>query len=137
MAAVAMQTYRSDLSDIQWQMIAKFFPSNGLGRPPLYPKRLIVNAILYVLTTGCQWDMLPHDYPPHKRVHAIFRKWCDTGLWEDISSALNKSVRVLSEKKVSRPSWSSTPNRFVVQLDGKKIRVLMVTKKSMDTNATS
>lgn len=57
--------YASDLTDRQWEEIKEFFPS---GNKSKYNKRSLVEAVLYILKTGCQWRMLPHDYPPHNTV---------------------------------------------------------------------
>ena len=57
--------YESDLTDEQWEAIKEFFPS---GNKSKYHKRSLVEAVLYIVKTGCQWRMLPHDYPPHDTV---------------------------------------------------------------------
>ena len=62
--------YPSDLDDKEWQLLEK--PG---GRPVKYPRREIVNAIRYVLRTGCSWRMLPHDLPPWRIVFHYFRTW--------------------------------------------------------------
>ena len=54
--------YESDLTDEQWEAIKEFFPS---GNKSKYHKRSLVEAVLYIVKTGCQWRMLPHDDPPH------------------------------------------------------------------------
>ena len=53
--------YESDLTDKQWETIKEFFP---YGNKSKYHKRSLVEAVLYIVKTGCQWRMLPHDYPP-------------------------------------------------------------------------
>ena len=57
--------YESDLTDKQWEEIEGFFPS---GNKSKYHKRSMVEAVLYIVKTGCQWRMLPHDYPPYTAV---------------------------------------------------------------------
>ena len=58
------QAYSSDLTDKQWELLDPLIPQPSLeGRPPIYERREIVNAILYVLRSGCPWRLLPHDLP--------------------------------------------------------------------------
>jgi len=68
--------YPSDLSDEAWQVLDPLIPEvKRGGRPAAHERREIVNAILYVLRTGCQWRALPHDLPPWKTVYSYFRTW--------------------------------------------------------------
>jgi putative transposase len=71
---------------------------NG-GRPAAHERREIVNAILYVLRTGCQWRALPHDLPSWKTVYTYFRTWRLDGTWERIHDALRRQVRRSVGKK--------------------------------------
>ncbi|MGL9718805.1 MAG: transposase, partial [Wolbachia sp.] len=66
--------YPTDLSEKEWARIEKYFRVSYKkgGRPSKYSKREILNAILYILRTGCQWRYLPHDFPPWKGVHEQF-----------------------------------------------------------------
>lgn len=67
--------YPSDLSDRQWQLIRPLLPARAKrGRPPIN-RREIINAILYVVRTGCQWRQLPLDFPTWKTVYTVFRRW--------------------------------------------------------------
>ena len=63
------------------------------GRPANHPRREIVNAILYVLRTGCQWRAIPHDLPPWKTVYTYFRTWRLDGTWQCIHTRLRKELR--------------------------------------------
>jgi transposase len=63
------------------------------GRPADYARREIVNAILYVLRTGCQWRAIPHDLPPWQLVYAYFRTWRRTGTWAQIHETLRQQLR--------------------------------------------
>lgn len=86
--------YPTDLTDAQWQILKPFFrKKSNRGRKVVYERRLVVNAILYVVRSGCQWRMLPHDFPPWKTVYQIFYRWRKAGLWERIHDALRKKVR--------------------------------------------
>ncbi len=65
--------YDSDLTDAQWAQPSPLLPPPGRGRPRQHELRVLINAILYVLRTGCQWRMLPHDFPPWSTVYHHFR----------------------------------------------------------------
>lgn len=84
----------TDLTDDEWHILEPFVPivKSG-GRPADYPGRKIVNAILYVLHTGCQWRMLPHDFPPWKIVYAYFRTWRLDGTWQSLHDRLRRKLR--------------------------------------------
>ena len=86
--------YPSDLSDEQWAVIEPLLPppSTG-GRPEKHPRREIVNAILYVLRTGCAWRMLPHDFPPWQTVYWYFKRWREDGVVDQVHDRLRDQVR--------------------------------------------
>ena len=87
------QTYPTDLKYTEWQQIAEFFPSYPTGRPPKWEKWQILNAILYVNRTGCQWRMLPINFPPWRTVHYYYWRWQQDGRWQRINAVLVKKVR--------------------------------------------
>ena|SRR6266542_1723720 len=91
---VKRRAYPSDLSDEAWQVLDPLIPEvKEGGRPAAHTRREIVNAILYVLRTGCQWRALPHDFPPWQTVYTYFRTWRLDGTWERIHDALRRQVR--------------------------------------------
>jgi putative transposase len=91
--------YPSDLTDRQWQIINKLLPpKKKRGRPPT-DRRAIVNAILYVNRTGCQWRALPHDFPKWKTVYTAFWRWRKAGLWQKINDTLRERLRLAAKKK--------------------------------------
>ena len=70
------QDYPSGLKDREWQLLEPLLPPpKPGGRPVKYPRREVVNAIRYVLRTGCAWRMLPHDLPPWRIAFHYFRTW--------------------------------------------------------------
>ena len=70
------KSYSTDLSDAQWEIIGPLTPSSKQGgRPPKYTRREIVNAILYVVRSGCGWTLMPHDLPNGKTAYHYFRLW--------------------------------------------------------------
>jgi len=91
---MASQVYSSDLSDRAWEIVKDLFLVNhGPGRPLELDLRQIVNAILYMVRTGCQWRALPKEYPNWSSVYYHFRKWCKDGTWQQINTALRKMER--------------------------------------------
>ena len=77
--------YPSDVTDGQWQVLRRLLPQRSrLGRPPI-DRRLILNAVLYVNRTGCQWRALPHDFPKWKTVYTVFRRWRLDGVWQRLA----------------------------------------------------
>ena len=86
--------YPTDLSDSQWALLEPFMPkSKPLGRNIEVNLREVVNAILYINRAGCQWDMLPHDFPNYKTVNWYYNEWRRSGLWEQIMTGLREAVR--------------------------------------------
>ena len=86
--------YPSDLTDLQWDNIAPLVPGpKSGGRPRKYDNRSLVNAILYVLVSGCQWRMLPRDFPPWESVYGYYRRWSASGVWTRIHDSLRCTVR--------------------------------------------
>lgn len=85
--------YPSDLTDEQWVILAPMIPINTDGRPRVVDMREVVNAILYLDRSGCQWDMLPHDLPAKSTVYDHFARWRDDGTWKSIQEALRRKVR--------------------------------------------
>ena len=92
--------YPTDLSDAQWKFLFPLLPkSSGRGRKRVYDRRRVLNAILYLLRSGCQWRMLPGDFPPWKTVYQIFYRWRLSGLWERIHDALREKARQLAGRR--------------------------------------
>jgi putative transposase len=80
------QRYASDLTDAEWALIEPHMPAvKRLGRPRETELRAVVDAILYIARTGCQWRMLPKDFPPFTTVQGYFYDWRDNGLFENIN----------------------------------------------------
>ncbi len=89
------RAYLTDLSDAEWECIEGLLPTpENEGRPRLHCLREILNAIFYVVRSGCAWRLLPHDFPPWKTVYHYFRFWRLDGTWERMHRALRQRVRV-------------------------------------------
>jgi len=83
-----------DLNDKQWARVERLLhAAMAGGRPHRYPERRMVEAVRYVARTGCPWRRLPADFPPWKAVHEQFRRWRDTGVWEQVARRLGRSGR--------------------------------------------
>jgi putative transposase len=95
MKQVKRQLYPSDVTDAQWAILAPLMPvPDPEGRPLEIERREIVNAIFYVLRTGCPWRYLPHEFPKWETVYSYFRDWKRDGTWENMHTALRKQLRV-------------------------------------------
>ena len=93
------QPYPADLSDKEWALIQHLVPdAKPGGRPEAYTKREILNAIFYLLRSGCSWRMLPHDLPPWRLVYHYFRQWRQDGTWQLMHDLLRGDVRVAAGK---------------------------------------
>jgi putative transposase len=86
--------YASDLTDGEWRLIASFMPARRwLGRPRSVDLRCVLDAILYILATGCQWRALPKNFPPRSTVQRYFYRWRDDGTWRRINADLVVQTR--------------------------------------------
>ena len=94
--------YDSDTTDEEWTIIEPLLPKQGrMGRPRKWDIRHIFDAIQYVLATGCQWRMLPHDFPPSSTVANYYYAWRDSGVFDRMMSELRASARVLVGRNVN------------------------------------
>ena len=87
--------YPTDLSDEEWRCIRPHLPRPTVrGRPRLHGLRAVLNAVFYLLKSGCPWRLLPKDFPPWKTVYDWFRRWRIDGTWERLNAELRKLLRV-------------------------------------------
>lgn len=92
--------YPSDLTNEQWQLIRLLLPPpSRVGRPREVCRRRIVNAILYVNRTGCQWRQLPRDFPKWRTVYDLFWHWRLHGVWQAIHDTLRERLRRAEGRK--------------------------------------
>jgi len=92
--------YASDTTDEEWKVLAALMPKpKRTGRPREVDLRAVVNAILYILATGCQWRAIPKDFPPRSTIQYYFYDWRDRGLWRQINRALVKRARRAEGRK--------------------------------------
>src|ERR1700728_2193838 len=95
------QRYPSDLTDAQWELVKPFIPVYPGGRPRRTSMRDVVDAIFYLVRTGCQWRFLPKDFPPKSTVWGYFDEWRHNGTLNTIHDALRQRVR--KHEKPGRP----------------------------------
>lgn len=130
------QPYPSDLSDAEWQTIEPLLPKpKGFGHPRTVDLREIINAIFYVLRTGCQWEMLPHDFPPYTTVYGYFRKWHRRGIWVQLHDQLRRQVRAKAGREEDS-SVAIADSQSVKTTEKKGLcTAMMVARKLKDVNA--
>jgi putative transposase len=88
------QAYPTDLSDAEWAIAEPLVPpAKSGGRKRTTDVREVLNAIFYLLRTGCAWRMLPHDFPNWNTVYTYFRNWRKDGTWQMLNDALRRDVR--------------------------------------------
>ena len=110
-------SYPSDVTDEQWALIEPHIPVYPGGRPRTTDLRDAVDAILYVLRTGCQWRYLPRDFPPKSTVWRYFDEWRHNGTLDQIHGALRKKVRA-AEKPYSPRTTASVDSQSVDTTSG-------------------
>jgi putative transposase len=98
------RSYPTDLSSTEWECIEPYLTSpNKRGRPKIHSLRRVLDAVFYVLRSGCAWRFLPREFPPWRTVYYWFRKWRIEGTFERLNAALRERVRVLSGRN-AQPS---------------------------------
>jgi putative transposase len=98
--------YLTDLTDEQWAILEPLIPpAKPGGRPRKVNMREVINTLLYLNRTGCQWDLLPHDLLPKSTVYEYFARWRDDGTWQWLMDALRAEVR-----QQQAPSKQPTPS---------------------------
>ena len=114
--------YPSDMSDAQWEQLAPLIPPKiGKGRNRTVPLREVMNAILYFLRTGCQWQYLPRDFPPSGTVYYYYAKWSKDGTLNIMLASLHEKVRVMEGREPtpsagSYPIWTAFGS--ILEIDG-------------------
>ncbi len=121
-------SYSTDLTDAQWARIAPFFTQRpGRGRRRHSDTRAVVNALRYRLRTGCQWRLLPREYPDWRLVYYYFKQWTRTGTLERVQATLREEARQRQGRKrqpsaaiIDSQSVKSTPFTYARGFDGWK-----------------
>jgi len=104
MLTMSRHSYPSDLTDAEWAILEPLIPpAKPGGRKRSVDIREVINAILYLLRTGCAWRMLPHDFPNWHTVYTYFRNWRRDGTWQRINDVLRRQLRT-QEGRDAEPS---------------------------------
>ena len=124
--------YASELTLEQYELFeALLIPESKCGRPRTVNLMLVLQAILYVLMSGCAWRLLPKEYPPYSTVYYYFRKWRDNGTWKQIHDHFVQWVRIDANRNGSSTAASldsqTVPSAVIVHQvvgydGGKKIK---------------
>lgn len=94
-------SYPTDLTDKEWRILAPLIPPpKSGGRKREVEVRAVLNAIFYLLRTGCAWRLLPNDFPKWRTVYDYFRKWKRDGTWKKVHDALRNKVRIQAGRKI-------------------------------------
>lgn len=124
-----MKRYESDLSDEEFEILEAFLPKVfDDGRPRKYEIRDILNGIFYIEKTGCQWRMLPKEFPKWTSVYGYFSRWCKNGLWEIINKELVKMCRKNMGKN-EKPSVGIIDSQSVKSTKKGDLEGMMVVRK--------
>lgn len=105
-------SYPSDLTDKQWFLIKDYFDKGNYGKSRKYSQRILINAVFYIVKTGCQWRFLPKDYPPWKTVYSFYKRSKDKAIWEQVMQLLVKKSR-LQLGRNAHPSYSIIDSQSV------------------------
>jgi len=125
------KAYPSDLTDAQWALLEPLIPARAEDATHVaYERREIVNAILYVLRSGCPFWLMPHDLPAWGRVYWYVRMWRNEGVWDAVLHSLRKQVR----RKLGR---EAEPSAAVIDSQSIKTSAVRGPEKGFDREPSS
>jgi transposase len=128
--------YSTDLSDAEWRILQPLLPDERPGgRHRLYPMREIIDAIQYVLRSGCAWRLLPHDLPHWRTAYEYFRAWRRDGTWVRIHDHLHEQLR-LKMGRNAQPSAAVIDSQSVKTTEKGGLMAMTGRRRSEAENAT-
>jgi putative transposase len=134
---MSRKRYTSDLTDQEWAILEPLVPpAKSGGRPRSVNMREVLNAIFYVLKTGCQWANLPGDFPPSGTVFDYYNTWRKEKVWQRFNDALREAVRSAEERETS-PSAAVIDSQSVKTTEKGGHAAMMARSTSMGANALS
>jgi len=104
--------YESSLSDCQWDLIRNHFDTGNYGKGRRHSRRELLDAVLYVVKTGCHWYLLPKDFPPYKTVYSFYKRAKDKGIWEKMMQDLVEKDRIKMNRK-AKPTYGIIDSQSV------------------------
>jgi transposase len=114
------RSYSTNLTDPEWECLKPHIPPpNKRGRPRVHTTREILDAVFYVLKSGCPWRLLPRDFPPWETAYCWFRRWRIDGTWEQLNATLRERVRT-SLGRNAQPSAGIEPSAGIVDSQSAK-----------------
>ena len=127
MMQMSRQPYPSDVTDAQWAILEPLMPvPDAEGRPLEIERREIVNAIFYVLRSGCPWRLLPHEFPVWQTVYYYFRRWQAEGVWDRILRTLRMQMR-------QKEGRNAQPSAAIIDSQSIKTSAVRGPEKGYDT----
>jgi transposase len=131
------QAYPSDQTGPQWAQVSRFIPAPKKGgRPAKYDRREIVNGLLYVVRTGCQWRAMPHDLPPWRIVYWYFMQWKKDGTFDRLLDELRGDLRQ-AEGRHRQPSAAVLDSQSVKTTEKGGSTGMMRARRSTAASGTS
>ncbi len=125
------------MSDEEWAILEPLIPTAKRGgRPRTTEMREVVNAIYYVLRTGCQWDFLPHEFPPKGTVYHYYNTWRKNGVWERMNRVLSRRLRE-AEGREATPSAAIVDSQSVKTTEKGAFVATTAANESKDASAIS
>lgn len=129
------QKYPSDLTDDQWDLIKDLIPRGSRGPERQIDEREVVNAVLYINRTGCQWRYLPQGFPPWHRVSHHYHSWRKKGVWENLNGHLTREVRKQAGREAS-PSAGIIDSQSVKTSQKGGLKATTRVRRSTGANVT-